>query len=632
MAMWSSPCCWTEFLTSAVRRTKPVLVALVFGAGLACAQSAEPLSADAALPLGCDPRLETVAGKLLVSYNADECSETGRKILDSITQSLQTFAGDSKPDDLSVERLRRLLRREFHSLGQRKRDIEDWISRVELLEASAAELAAETKSKKASAAAKHLAARQLAAGRDALDEWIDELAKDSAATERLRSRAFAARARAQELQGLASTALPWWKRALEAMPGDVKLRLEQARILTAMRKSDDSLAAYMELLDEDLAPDDKADALENIAYAYVAKGMNGAASSVLRQALEIREAFALEEPAQQRPRIARLRHGLSARYTKEGRFEPAISELEKAIALYRDSMRDSHGAYRQELADVLWTASMNYVSLRQLGKAGAAVTEALKLYEEIASDVPDASTPGVPQALNTLGLAHLRANNNREAVYYFAESVRILRAQLRKRNVYWVRSSLATSLSSLGDGYRLLNREDDALATLDEALAINRDLAAADPPRHLPSLAQTLSRKGAVETGRGRHGEAASLFGESAQIYRTLSRENPRGFREPLAASLGNLGAALLRMRELEAAIEAVTEAVGIQEGLYRDRPEVEAGRLLDYYLLLGSIQRSREDCPTALLTLARAREIRGAEKRALELNRLEQSCALETL
>jgi len=93
-----------------------------------------------------------------------------------------------------------------------------------------------------------------------------------------------------------------------------------------------------------------------------------------------------------------------------------------------------------------------------------------------------------------------------------------IRRELAAANPDRYRPGLAASLSILGVALSALGRPADALPVTEEAVAIRRELAAAYPDRHRPDLADSLSILGVAFSDLGRDREAASASAEADML------------------------------------------------------------------------------------------------------------------
>ena len=94
-----------------------------------------------------------------------------------------------------------------------------------------------------------------------------------------------------------------------------------------------------------------------------------------------------------------------------------------------------------------------------------------------------------------------------------------------------------------------------------EAVAIQRELAAAYPDRYRPDLATSLSNLGVTFSELGRPGEALPPTQEAVAIYRELAAASPDRYRPDLARSLRILASALDGLNHVREAVAARREA-----------------------------------------------------------------------
>ena len=113
-----------------------------------------------------------------------------------------------------------------------------------------------------------------------------------------------------------------------------------------------------------------------------------------------------------------------------------------------------------------------------------------------------------------------------------------------------------------------LGRREEALAAIQEAVTIYRELAAARPDVFRPDLASSLNNLSIRLAGLGRREEALAAIEEAAHIYRELAAARPDVFRPDLAGSLNNLSIRLAGLGRREEALAAIEEAVNIRREL----------------------------------------------------------------
>ena len=136
------------------------------------------------------------------------------------------------------------------------------------------------------------------------------------------------------------------------------------------------------------------------------------------------------------------------------------------------------------------------------------------------------------------------------------------------------RTGLANSLSNLSKYLSDLGQRERALAASEEAVEIFRDLAAARPDAFRPDLAMSLNMHSICFSHIGRREEALAAIEEAVAIRRALAAANPDAFRPDLSQSLLNLSACLSNLGRQKEALAAVEETVTIGRALAAARPD----------------------------------------------------------
>ena len=135
-------------------------------------------------------------------------------------------------------------------------------------------------------------------------------------------------------------------------------------------------------------------------------------------------------------------------------------------------------------------------------------------------------------------------------------------------------AGLAASLSSLGARFAEAGRPADALRAEQETVTIYRELASADPAAYLAKLARSMSTLGVRYCAAGQ-ADGLGAEREAVSIYRGLTTESPGQYRSDLAASLTNLGVWFSEAGRPADAVPPAREAVTI----YRELAGASAGR-----------------------------------------------------
>ena len=160
-----------------------------------------------------------------------------------------------------------------------------------------------------------------------------------------------------------------------------------------------------------------------------------------------------------------------------------------------------------------------------------------------------------------------------EALAAIEEAVAICR-QLAQTRPDALLPDLATMLNNQSGHLNGLGRREEALAAIEEAVAICRQLAQARPDALLPDLARSLSNQSVYLSEMGRREEAVAVAEEAVAIYRQLAQAGPDAFLPDLATALSNQARGLSEMGRREEALPAIEEAVTILRQLAQARPD----------------------------------------------------------
>ncbi|GAA5170325.1 MULTISPECIES: tetratricopeptide repeat protein [Amycolatopsis] len=240
---------------------------------------------------------------------------------------------------------------------------------------------------------------------------------------------------------------------------------------------------------------------------------------------------------------------------------------------------------------------------------GPAVSGAISAGEPaVAAPLIEAGTPLIPDPLvlteveqripaTSLALAG--------AALTLAETAVVLSAELPPTDRALLLSRCATRLSDA-------RRYPEARRHTEQALAIRRELAAADPAAE-PLLAQSVHQMAIRLARAGEHEDAGAYAREAVEIRRRLAEAGTEDSRRELAASLNNLSVRLAELGEDEEALAAIEEAVALKRGLYREDSDTSQ----------ASLAVSLNNLAVRLSRLGRESEARDVVGEAVELRRL---------
>jgi tetratricopeptide (TPR) repeat protein len=182
-----------------------------------------------------------------------------------------------------------------------------------------------------------------------------------------------------------------------------------------------------------------------------------------------------------------------------------------------------------------------------------------------------------------------------EALACVEEAVALCRVLVDERPDVF-RPDLAMSLNNLASMLIELGRPEDALARAEEASVLRRALAAQRPNVFRPNLAASLINLSAILREVGRREEALANGEEAVMLHRALAVDRRDAFQPDLAMSLSNLAALLSGVGRFEDALARAEEAVVLRRALAAQRPDVfqpNLARSLDSLAgMLGALRR----------------------------------------
>jgi tetratricopeptide (TPR) repeat protein len=263
-------------------------------------------------------------------------------------------------------------------------------------------------------------------------------------------------------------------------------------------------------------------------------------------------------PVQFRSHLARTLRYLGQRRHDLDRAD-ATEPLEEAAVLLRELAAEDPDQYRADLAESLSALGMGLVGAG--ARALTLVTEAVEIYRQFVQPCPE-----LADTLNNLGALSLRLQREELALASFQESVALYR-RLTADSPHAHEPNLAMTLSNLDGSLARADRDDEALAAISEAVDIYRRLADTNPV-HLACLADALHTLGARLWWLDRRDEALATAGEAVRFYRLLVTRNAEAYRPELASKLSDYCAYLIDLGRGEEALPWMKEMVSIRRRL----------------------------------------------------------------
>lgn len=209
----------------------------------------------------------------------------------------------------------------------------------------------------------------------------------------------------------------------------------------------------------------------------------------------------------------------------------------------------------------------------------------------------------VADTLNNLGSVYSALHRPKDARQAYDEALRIDRLLAAKDPDTYL-PNVACTLGNLGLLHEKDNRREEAGQAYDEALKIRRQLAAKNPGTHLYDVALTLLNMGALRDEQNRNEEARQAYEEALSIFRQLAALKPDSFLYDVAVTLGNIAVLHTKQFQTEEARQAYDEALKIFRRLAAMNPETylpDVGQALNDLGILYAEQHQTEKADDAV-------------------------------
>ena len=176
-------------------------------------------------------------------------------------------------------------------------------------------------------------------------------------------------------------------------------------------------------------------------------------------------------------------------------------------------------------------------------------------------------------SLHDLSLRLAAVGRREDALAAVEESVALYRQQAGAQPDA-LTPYLAGALNNLSLRLADVGRREDALAAIKEAVALRLPLAAARPDTFILGLAMSLNNLSNQLADEGGREDALAAIEESVSLYRQLAATQPDMFTPDLAMSLNNLSNQLAAVGRREDALAAIEEAVILRRQLAAAHPD----------------------------------------------------------
>ncbi|MEU1405138.1 hypothetical protein ABZ471_22745 [Streptomyces sp. NPDC005728] len=265
------------------------------------------------------------------------------------------------------------------------------------------------------------------------------------------------------------------------------------------------------------------------------------ALSLSEEAVATSRRLATENPDAYDADLAQALMGLAVDYGNASRpRRESMALVREAIALVRPRAEELPEGYRSTLAQMLLNLAWDQFYEGEHEAAMASIGEAVEHRRALARDAYGVSAPALAQSVDVLATFRARLGDHRAAVEGFEEALRIYADAELPLSSSQLKSQSEVALD-LAYSYDALGRSADALAALNEALAVRARLSAYAPSLYTESHATGLHDGSDLYRRYDRQVAGRILLRQALPRYRRLSRANAEK-REGLAFCLHDLG------------------------------------------------------------------------------------------
>jgi tetratricopeptide (TPR) repeat protein len=193
-----------------------------------------------------------------------------------------------------------------------------------------------------------------------------------------------------------------------------------------------------------------------------------------------------------------------------------------------------------------------------------------------ASEIDETRQAKRANLLNALSVRLSDVGDRQGALAAIQEAV-VLHRELVQRDPDTFTPDLAKSLNTLSNSLSDVGERLRALDAIQEAVALYRPLAKRDPDAFTPNLAGSLNNlwNRLDLSDVDERPRAWDAIQESVKLYRSLAQRDPDAFTPDLAMSFNNLSIYLLVVDERPRALDAIQESVKLYRSLAQRDPDV---------------------------------------------------------
>jgi tetratricopeptide (TPR) repeat protein len=246
----------------------------------------------------------------------------------------------------------------------------------------------------------------------------------------------------------------------------------------------------------------------------------------------------------------------ATRLDTTGETVEASDAAREAVVFARRLARDDLDAYLALLADCLNTLATALGAAGQEVDAVEAAQECVTIRRRLADNQPDSYRADLASGLNNLANRLLDVHRDSEAIVAYQEAIAIHRSAIDDAGH---QASLALALANLAVPVANTGQLDDAIAHLDEAIAV-RTLLADQTQQGRRNLAAALRRRATYLTDAGRHADTIPDLDAATGLYRALADIDPSTHQTDLALCLGFIAIQHARVNHHREAVDAIEQ------------------------------------------------------------------------
>ena len=310
------------------------------------------------------------------------------------------------------------------------------------------------------------------------------------------------------------------------------------------------------------------------------------AGSVLDAAIRQGREGMAKDPAKYGDIFAWLVYARAGLMADTSRFKQAEADYAEAAAQFR-TLAKENPAYQFHVSVVLIDSGNLYETMNRLDAAETAFNEALAIQRSLPES--ERTQIFISETEVNLSRVYMLTGRRDEAIALLQQAVGILRQLVKSKPAAYERD-LAVALNNLGAFCQALGRLPEAEQAAKEAVEILDRAAAANPGAHRPMQAKALTTLANIYSGEHRRDEAEATFQKALVIVRNLARESPEGYQGQLATILYEMALNQSAMGRSADAVKAYEESLNIRRKLAAANFDVYGKAQADSAAALGRL------------------------------------------